>query len=312
VAPTYKPTTPQYETPEEKSAAQMRAEDEESTKPAMSEYDTRMGKFKQRALDMQEGKGIKKPSRMERGMAAFMSGASEEYAAARRAGVRPSLGAALGAAGNAAKKGDADLQAKIEAMREKGFEAEQALENSRMAYKAGQQELGAKYRREYEQAKRENLAIKHKMTDAQIANADKIAIREWEQYKLALEQQNQERNRQNAREIASTRAAGGGAEWRESNAVLQRYNSNENVKKAAKLRETVALANPNSPIYKRAMSEAMALEKQAANETAAAFANTPAAALAKQVLDGIVGGTSGANPGATQRMRFDAQGNQIK
>jgi hypothetical protein len=311
-APTYNPITPQYEMPEVKDPATARAEDEASASTAMSEYDTRMGKFKQRALDMQEGKGIKKPSRMDRGMSAFMSGASEEYAAARRAGVRPSIGMALASASGAARKGDAALQEKIEAMREKGFEAEAALENSRMAYKAGQQELGAKYRKDYEQAKKDALAIKHKMTDAEVAKADKKNAYDMELYKIAMQEQSKEKDRQTTIAAAGIRSSGADSDWKESNAVLQRYNSNENVKKAAKLRETVALVNTNSPLYKRAMDEAKALEQQAARETAAAFSNGPSAALAKQVLDGIVGGTSGATPGATQRIRFDAQGNMIK
>lgn len=205
--PTYKPVNPEYEVPEEVSAEELRKADMESTVPAMSEYDERMGKFSQRAKDMQEGKGIKKPTRFQRGMGAFMSGASEEYAAARRAGVRPSLGAALAAAGGAASKADADLQAKIEAMREKGFEAEQALEQSRMAYKAGQQELGAKYRTEANKAKMEALSIRNKMKDNERSNADKIADRELELYKIAMREQSEEKNREATIKAAGIRAS---------------------------------------------------------------------------------------------------------
>jgi hypothetical protein len=272
--------------PEVKNAATARAEDEASANTAMSEYDTRMGKFKQRALDMQEGKGIKKPSRMERGMSAFMSGASEEYAAARRAGVRPSIGMALASASGAARKGDAALQEKIEAMREKGFEAEAALENSRMAYKAGQQELGAKYRKDYEQAKKDALAIKHKMTDAEVAKADKKNAHDMELYKIAMQEQSKEKDRQTTIAAASIRADSGDSEQKWLNEFQKRLAAHPATKAAEDMAKNVALLPDSNQMKQRTMAQVNQMREKIKADIAA------------DMKLGTMPSASGATPGA--------------
>jgi hypothetical protein len=209
--PEFKTFDKPYETPEVKTPAQLAAEDEAFVAPKMQSYDDRMQKYMGRALAQQRGEGIKKPTRLERGLGAFMTGASAEYAAARAAGVRPSLGAALAAAGGAASKADAALAEKVEEMQEKGYQAAMALEQSRMAYESGQKEMGAKYRDQADKLQAEARGIRNQTKKDEREALDKLNDRSMEIYKIEAQRQEKELDRKYALKVANVRAASSGS-----------------------------------------------------------------------------------------------------
>jgi hypothetical protein len=149
--PEYNPQAPQLTLPEAQTAEEMAAEAQRLTAPRLSGYDERMQKFRDRAAAMQRGEGLKTPSRFERGLAGALAGATDEVAAARRAGVRASLGMALAGAGRAAMAGDKEREEKRRELIEKGQQLEMTLEAQRNAYERGEYEtanrLGEQARR---------------------------------------------------------------------------------------------------------------------------------------------------------------------
>ena len=305
--PVFDLTAPEYESPEARDAASFAAESGKLISPRMSEYDQRMKKYRDKALAMQRGEGIDRPSRLKRGIDSALAGATDEVMAARRAGIRPSLGMALAGAGKAASASDKEYKDKLVAMQEKGFEREFALEQARIAYQRGQEELGQRWEALAEKRAAEIRAASNASKDKQF-DVDKMReSREMDLYQLDRQAEEKAKDRATTLAAASMRGAGGNDDlWRIQNVISQRFNSNPAVVQAAKIMEGVAMLPPTSKPYQSASAQATALKQQAAREVAATFAGDPnAAALAKQVLSGMIGTAPGATPGVAPTRVID-------
>jgi hypothetical protein len=196
-APEYNPKAAKYQSAGEVTPEEIQAQIDKGVAPKMAAYAAKMEKYSQYAQAMQRGETVPKTSAMQRGFGAFLEGASDEVNSARRAGVRPSLGLALGAAGSGAIKQDRAYQERLAAAKEKGMEAEMNMEKARLAYEAGQTELANKYYIAARQSKKESLDVLNKGMESERADeAAKFGFK-FEDYK--------------AREAARERAAEGAA-----------------------------------------------------------------------------------------------------
>lgn len=213
-APAFNLTPVQYEVPKELTLDDIIGEQSKLTGSRMSAYDERMRKFMERAQAMERGEGIRQPQMLSRAVDALGSGAIDEIDMARRAGVRPSLGAALGRAGREARKADAALQDRIERMKEKGLETQMLLEKARIAYESGQQDLAQRYFAEARKSQAEAIAMRNKNKEAIQAVEAAKSTREFDEYKLQRESAEKaaerEKDLQVARISANARVAGGG------------------------------------------------------------------------------------------------------
>ena len=300
--PVFDLTAPEYESPEARDAASFAAEADKLISPRMSEYDQRMRKYRDKALAMQRGEGLDKPSRLKRGIDSALSGATDEVMAARRAGIRPSLGMALASAGKAASASDKEYKDKLAAMQEKGFEREFALEQARIAQERGEQDRAQKWMGVAEQRSAEIRRITNAGKDKQF-DVDKLREgREMDLYKIDKEAELARERMANDRTVAGIRAASGSDDqWKMYNAITQRLQLNENYKKAAALKASpiYSMAKPGSKAKSGLDQQIAVLERTAAEDTMRYFAQMPGGAeLAKQILSGTLGTAPGATPGA--------------
>ncbi|MCA9326851.1 hypothetical protein KC976_04610, partial [Candidatus Saccharibacteria bacterium] len=231
-----------------------------------------------------------------------LSGATDEVMAARRAGIRPSLGMALASAGKAASASDKEYKDKLAAMQEKGFEREFALEQARIAQERGEQDRAQKWMGVAEQRSAEIRRITNAGKDKQF-DVDKLREgREMDLYKIDKEAELARERMANDRTVAGIRAASGSDDqWKMYNAITQRLQLNENYKKAAALKASpiYSMAKPGSKAKSGLDQQIAVLERTAAEDTMRYFAQMPGGAeLAKQILSGTLGTAPGATPGA--------------
>ena len=205
--PVFDLAAPEYATPEGRDAASFVAEADKLISPRMSEYDQRMQKYRDKALAMQRGEGLDKPSRLKRGIDSALAGATDEVMAARRAGIRPSLGMALAGAGKAASASDKEYKDKLAAMQEKGFEREFALEQARIAQERGEQDRAQKWMGVAEQRAAEIRSIGRATQDKKF-DVDKMRQgREMDLYQLDRQAEEKAKDRAASLAAANMRAS---------------------------------------------------------------------------------------------------------
>lgn len=288
-APTFDLTAPEYEAPEARGAASFAAESDKLISPRMSEYDQRMQKYRDRALAMQRGEGIEKPSRLKRGIDSALAGATDEVMAARRAGIRPSLGMALAGAGKAASASDKEYKDKLAAMQEKGFEREFALEQARIAQERGEQDRAQKWVGVAEQRAAEIRNIANAGKDKKF-DVDKLREgREMDLYKLDRQAEEKAKDRAATLAAASMRSAGSGSLTPQRISEIRRKVEADLDKE---LKEDIN--------YMRMLIKTPALAEQ---EKVRRYEARLQRALAEE--SGIVGPTPGATPGAAPTRVID-------
>lgn len=289
-APKYDLTAPEYDSPEARSAEEFAAQGSGMVSPRMKEYDARMQKYLERAQAMQRGEGVDKPSRFKRGLDSALAGATDEVAAARRAGVRPSLGMALAGAGKAASNMDKEYKNKLEAMKEKGFEREFALEQARMAQERGEMDRAQGWMKVAEQRASE---IRN------IANAGKDKQFEVDKGGFAAKQRNYELDRQSeekAKDRAATIQAAGIRAANSSGALTPQRISEIRRKVEADLDKEL---KTDLNYMKLQIRDAQAAEAEKVRR----YQDRLQRALAEE--SGIVPPTPGANPGAAPSRVID-------
>lgn len=222
---------PTLEAPGELTAEEIEAERARLMDPRMSEYDRRMEKYRQRAAAMERGEGIKTPSRLDRGIGGFMAGAADEVAAARRAGVRPSLGMALAGAARSARAEDKEREKLRRDMEEKGMQLNMLMDQRREAYEAGQYERANATTEQIRKRETDLLALRNQQRtlEAGAANKETEMRREDEKAaddrafrdsQLAQQAQLQREGFATQKAVAGMRAAGGAGGSAEDRARL--------------------------------------------------------------------------------------------
>lgn len=216
----YKYAIPKIEAPTARTIEELEAELTGRVDPRMSEYDKRMEKYRQRAAAMERGEGIKTPSRLDRGISGFLAGAADEVAAARRAGVRPSLGMALAGAARSAKAEDKEREQLRRDMEEKGMQLNMLMDQRREAYEAGQYERANALSQAAKKTESEALAARNRMEEYEAAAKNKetewdredtkdAANRDFKERELAQRAQLQREGFATQKAVAGMRAAGG-------------------------------------------------------------------------------------------------------
>lgn len=227
----YEYAIPKIEAPTARTIEELEAELMGRVGPRMSEYDRRMEKYRQRAAAMERGEGTKTPSRLDRGIGGFMAGAADEVAAARRAGVRPSLGMALAGAARSARAEDKEREQLRRQMEEKGMQLNMLLDQRREAYEAGQYERANALSQAAKKTESEALAARNRMEEYEAAAKNKetewdredtkdAAERDFKERDLTQRAQLQREGFASAERIANTRAAGGAGGSAEDRARL--------------------------------------------------------------------------------------------
>jgi hypothetical protein len=213
--PQAKTAVPQLTPPDQRTSAELRAEDEAQVKPRLSAYDERMQRFRDRAEALKRGDGVRDPSRLERGLGGFMAGATDEVMAARRAGVRPSLGMALAGAARSATAEDSERQNLRRELEEKGYQLEMTLEAQRNAYERGEFEMANKYGEAARRLAGERNSVLNRQaeleatgTNTDIARDEARTMRERQEEVQFAEMRSREAI---AREAAAARAANANA-----------------------------------------------------------------------------------------------------
>lgn len=227
----YKYAIPKIEAPTARTIEELEAELTGRVDPRMSEYDKRMEKYRQRAAAMERGEGIKTPSRLDRGIGGFMAGAADEVAAARRAGVRPSLGMALAGAARSARAEDKEREKLRRDMEEKGMQLNMLMDQRREAYEAGQYERANALSQAAKKTESEALAARNRMAEYEATAKNKetdwsredtkdAADRDFKERELIQRAQLTREQIASAQKVAGMRAAGGAGGSAEDRARL--------------------------------------------------------------------------------------------
>jgi hypothetical protein len=242
--PEYNPQAPKLTVPEAATAEELAAEAKRIMDPRMSEYDKQMQRFRERAEAMQRGEGIKTPSRFERGLAGVLAGATDEVAAARRAGVRPSLGMALAGGARAAISEDKEREKARKELIEKGQQLEMTLALQRAAYERGEYETANRLGERARQLAKEQVEVKNRQAELDEAAKERAAARQFKQVSTEREEVDKDLDRQQRAEIARAQLA----------VQQERMKEDDYRKRVAQLRV--------DPVYVDAMNEVKEAQKR--------------------------------------------------
>jgi hypothetical protein len=242
--PEYNPQAPKLTVPEAATAEELAAEAKRIMDPRMSEYDKQMQRFRERAEAMQRGEGIKTPSRFERGLAGVLAGATDEVAAARRAGVRPSLGMALAGGARAAMSEDKEREKARKELIEKGQQLEMTLALQRAAYERGEYEAANRLGERARQLAKEQVEVKNRQAELDEAAKERAAARQFQQVSTERQEVDKDLDRQQRAEIARAQLA----------VQQERMKEDDYRKRVAQLRV--------DPVYVDAMNEVKEAQKR--------------------------------------------------